>query len=107
MNDSMRNRCVVGLLAMLAVGTAAAQEAALPHTTQLQTAQGPVTVRWGQPAQSGLAPFQSQIASMDKDGDGMLSPQEAAMDAALSRQFKLIDQDRDGKISVRELANWS
>lgn len=107
MNDSMRNSPAVALAALLAIGTAGAQEAALPHTTQLQTSQGPVTVRWGQPAESGLAPFQSRIAGMDKDGDGMLSPQEAAGDAALVRQFKLIDQDRDGRISARELANWS
>lgn len=107
MNDPMRNRCAVALAAMLAAATAGAQEAALPHATQLQTPQGPVTVRWGQPEQSGLAPFQSRIAGMDKDGDGMLSPQEAAADAALGRQFKLIDQDQDGKISARELANWS
>lgn len=107
MNNPMRNRCAVALAAMLATTTAAAQEAALPHTTQLQTAQGPVTLHWGQPAESGLAPFQSRIAGMDKDGDGMLSPQEAAQDAAVARQFRLIDQDRDGKISARELANWS
>lgn len=107
MNISMRSPHAAALAAMIAIGTAGAQEAALPHTTQMQTPQGPVTVRWGQPADSGLAPFQSRITSMDKDGDGMLSPQEAAADAALARQFKLIDQDRDGKISVRELANWS
>ncbi len=107
MNNPMRNPCVIAMAAVLGIGTAGAQEAALPRTTLLQTAQGPVTVRWGQPTQPDLSPFQSRIAGMDKDGDGMLGPQEAAADAALGRQFKLIDQDHDGKISARELANWS
>lgn len=107
MNNTMRNAYAAALAATLAIGTASAQETALPRTTQLQTPQGPVTVRWGQPAQPDLSPFRSRIAGMDKDGDGMLSPQEAATDVALGRQFKLIDQDRDGKISARELANWS
>ncbi len=107
MNNSMRNSHAVALAALLSIGTAGAQEAVLPRTTQLQTPQGPVTVRWGQPAQPDLSPFQSKIAGMDKDGDGMLSPLEATTDAALGRQFKLIDQDHDGRISARELANWS
>ena len=91
----------------LMAGSAWAQEPALPNAKQLQTAAGPVTIRWGQPAQSpSIEKYRAQIAALDKNGDGRLSSDELPAGNELKGKFKLVDQNHDGGLSAEELANW-
>jgi hypothetical protein len=86
---------------------APAAQAAPAQTTQLQSAEGPVTVNWGQP--SGVpnaADYRVKIADLDKNGDGLLRRAEVPATHALSSEFSLVDRNRDGRITAAELANW-
>lgn len=91
----------------LMAGLACAQESTLPHAKQVQTATGPVTVRWGQPVQSpSIEKYRAQIAALDRNGDGRLSRDELPAGNELEGKFKLVDQNHDGGLSAEELANW-
>jgi hypothetical protein len=69
-----------------------AQDPSLPNAKQMQTAAGPVTVRWGQPAQSpSIEKYRAQIAALDKSGDGRLSFDELPAGNELKGKFKLVD----------------
>lgn len=92
---------------LLMAGPAWTQDSTLPHAKQVQTAAGPVTVRWGQPAQSpSIEKYRAQIAALDKSGDGKLSFDELPAGNDLKGKFKLVDQNHDGGLSAEELANW-
>ncbi|MGH8026780.1 MAG: hypothetical protein ACREO0_08630, partial [Pseudoxanthomonas sp.] len=73
----------------LLAASAWAQQSALPNASQLQTPTGPVTVRWGQPAQLDLSKYRAQIAALDKNGDGVLSRDELPAGHELEGKFKL------------------
>ena len=97
----------LSLPVLLMAGPAWTQESILSHSTQVQTAAGPVTVRWGQPAQSpSIEKYRAQIATLDKSGDGKLSFDELPAGNELKGKFKLVDQNHDGGLSPEELANW-
>ena len=98
---------ILSLPILLVAGPAWTQESTLPHAKQVQTAAGPVTVRWGQPAQSpSIEKYRAQIVALDKNGDGRLSRDELPIGDELKEKFKLIDQNHDGGLSAEELANW-
>lgn len=97
----------LSLPVLLMAGPAWTQESRLPNSKQVQTASGPVTVRWGQPAQSAsIGKYRAQIATLDKNGDGRLSREELPTGNELKEKFTLVDQDHDGGLSPEELANW-
>ncbi|MET0654851.1 MAG: hypothetical protein ABWX88_04255 [Pseudoxanthomonas sp.] len=84
-----------------------AQESAAPQVKQVRTATGPVTVSWGQPAESpNVAKHRAQIAARDANGDGRLNRNELPDGDELKDKFKLVDQNHDGGLSAEELANW-
>jgi hypothetical protein len=77
------------------------------HSVTLQEPSGPVTVTWGQPRTlPNAADYQVKIADLDRNGDGVLTRAEVPPDHALSSEFKLVDRNRDGKITATELQNW-
>ena len=45
------------------------------------------------------------MQKLDKDNDGFISLKEAVQHVELLRNFGLIDDDEDGKLTVTELAN--
>lgn len=97
----------ISLPILLMAAPAWTQDSTLPHTKQVQTATGPVTVRWGQPSQSpSIEKYRAQIATLDKSGDGKLSFDELPAGNDLKGKFKLVDQNHDGGLSAEELANW-
>jgi EF hand len=86
---------------------APAAQAAPAQTTQLQGADGPVTVNWGQPSVvPNAADYRVGIADLDKNGDGVLRRAEVPATHALSSEFSLVDRNRDGRITAAELADW-
>lgn len=98
---------ILSLPVLLMAEPARTQDSSLPNAKQVQTAAGPVTVRWGQPAQSpSIEKYRAQIAALDKSGDGKLSFDELPADNDLKGKFKLVDQNHDGGLSAEELANW-
>lgn len=77
------------------------------HSVTLQEPSGPVTVTWGQPGTlPNAADYQVKIADLDRNGDGVLTRAEVPPDHALSSEFKLVDRNRDGRITATELQNW-
>lgn len=77
------------------------------HSVTLQEPSGPVTVTWGQPRTlPNAADYQVKIADLDRNGDGVLTRAEVSPDHALSSEFKLVDRNRDGRITATELQNW-
>jgi hypothetical protein len=98
---------ILSLPVLLMAELAWAQDSPLPNAKQVQTATGPVTLRWGQPAQSpSIEKYRARIAALDKSGDGKLSVEELPADDELKGKFKLVDQNHDGGLSAEELANW-
>ncbi|MEL1265564.1 EF-hand domain-containing protein [Pseudoxanthomonas putridarboris] len=76
-------------------------------STQLQAGTGPVIVNWGQPqALSNAADYRVTVADLDADGDGVLTRDEIPESHALYSEFRLVDSNRDGRITPEELANW-
>lgn len=77
------------------------------QSVQLQDQNGPVTVRWGQPATlPNVADYRISVSDLDSDGDGVISASEVPPSHALSSEFKLVDVNHDGRITAAELANW-
>ena len=82
-----------------------AQERA--QSTVLQGHEVPVTVNWGQPSSvPNVADYQITIADLDRNGDRQITRGEVPATHALSSEFKLVDRNRDGRITEQELANW-
>ena len=98
---------ILSLPISLLAGPAWTLDSTLPHARQLQTAAGPVTVRWGQPAQApSIEKDRAQIAPLDKNGDARLNVDQLPAGHDLKGKFKLVDQNHDGGLSAEELANW-
>lgn len=83
---------------LIAVTAVLAAALALPAMAQ-QTAQNPTSAA----AQSGQASGGGQTwASVDTDGDGAISKQEAQVNAGLVQVFDQADGDADGKLTTDE-----
>ena len=73
----------------------------------LQETSGPVTVTWGQPQTlPNAADYRATVPDLDRNGDGVVTREEVPPDHALSSEFKLVDRNRDGRITAAELQNW-
>ena len=48
----------------------------------------------------------NSLADIDANGDGVVSKKEVPGDHALFFEFRLVDTDRNGRITDEELANW-
>lgn len=49
----------------------------------------------------------ADLAGLDADGDGTISREESAADAALQAGFSSADADGDGRVSSREYRDWT
>lgn len=77
------------------------------RTMTMQTPQGPVTVQWGQPATvPNAADYRASIEQLDANGDGVVTKEEVPEGHALSSEFRLVDRNRDGRITAEELSHW-
>ncbi|WP_454829457.1 hypothetical protein [Pseudoxanthomonas wuyuanensis] len=77
------------------------------RSVQLQDPGGPVTLTWGQPQTvPNISDYRVRIVDLDANGDGVLTRDEVPESHALSSEFKLVDSNRDGRITAEELENW-
>ena len=67
---------------------------------------GPVTVRSVQPPLPNADDYAVTVAELDADGNGVITRQEVPESHALASEFRLVDRDRDGRITQAELAAW-
>jgi hypothetical protein len=76
------------------------------HSTSITTADGPVTVRWGQRAEFGGCRI--TVSDFDTDRNGRISPDEIPETNSLGRAFSSLDRNQDGYIDDPELqaGNW-
>ena len=67
----------------------------------------PVTVNWGQPSiVPNVADYQVTVADLDRNADKVITRSEVPATHPLSSEFKLVDRNRDGRITEQELAYW-
>ncbi len=95
----------LSFFAALACGAASAQSSTGTRV-QFEAPSGPVTVTSIQPPLPNAAHYRIGIADLDRNGDGYIQRAEVPDEHALSSEFKLVDRNRDGRISADELANW-
>lgn len=96
---------LAGLLAAVASTGALAQST--PNAqAQLEADTGPVTVKSVQPPIANASDYQVKVADIDANGDGVVSRTEVPVNHALYFEFRLVDTDRNGRITDEELANW-
>ena len=94
---------------LLVVGIAAAPAIAQVTPTsevQFEATSGPVTVKSVQPPIPNLDDYQATVAQLDRNGDGVVVRSEVPADHALASEFRLVDTDRNGRITDAELSNW-
>lgn len=99
------------LLTPLFFGAALASSAAFAQVTpttqvQFEATTGPVTVQSVQPPIPNADDYQATVAQLDGNGDGFVTRAEVPADHALASEFRLVDTDRNGRITDTELANW-
>ncbi|MBW8311661.1 MAG: EF-hand domain-containing protein [Rhizobium sp.] len=99
----MKQLSTLGLLASLLAGTTASQE---PPKAEFEAGTGPVTVVSVQPPLPNAADYRASHAELDTNGDGVITRGELPTTHALYFEFKLVDRNRDGRITATELANW-
>lgn len=76
-------------------------------TRLIDAQQGPVNLTWGQGRQlSNASDYTVTVADLDQNGDGVLTLLEIPESHALHSEFRLVDTNRDGKITAEELASW-
>lgn len=87
---------------------AAASQAQVTPTSEVQfeATTGPVTVQSVQPPIPNMDDYQATVAQLDGNGDGVVTRAEVPADHALASEFRLVDTDRNGRITDTELANW-
>ena len=86
--------------------TGEAQIEATTGEAQIEATTGPVTVNSVQPPIGNASDYQVKVADIDANGDGVVSKKEVPGDHALFFEFRLVDTDRNGRITDEELANW-
>src|SRR5688572_338330 len=87
-----RSRTLIPALVCLAVGTAAAQQAATPTPPEQRTTE----------EQKTMPPLDARWSRLDADRDGRISPVEADRDSAFGLTFDDMDSDDDGFVSNAE-----
>lgn len=65
-----------------------------------------VDVTWG-PSNSVVGDYSVDMASLDADGNGQLSRDEAGANATLAAEFDAVDNNRDGVLDADELKDWT
>lgn len=96
------------LVLILFLATAAAAGAQHPTGARVdfEATRGPVTVQSVQPPLANADDYRATVAQLDGNGDGVVTPAEVPADHALASEFRLVDTDRNGRITETELANW-
>jgi hypothetical protein len=96
-------------IAAVVLGLSASAALAQSRTgpaVQFEGPTGPVTVTSVQPPLPNADHYRIRVADLDHDGDGFIQRAEVPESHALASEFRLVDSNRDGKISADELANW-
>ncbi len=91
----------LGLFAAFASSAALAQQ-----EVTLPLPEASVTVKSVQPPIGNASDYRVKVADIDANGDGVVTKSEVPADHALSFEFRLVDTDRNGRITDEELANW-
>jgi hypothetical protein len=99
------------MLTPLFFGAALASSAAIAQVTpttqvQFEATTGPVTVQSVQPPIPNADDYRATVTQLDGNGDGVVTRAEVPADHALASEFRLVDTDRNGRITDTELANW-
>lgn len=103
----MQTRLTLPSLVLAALAcTSAAAQSGNPATARIEAETGPVTVVSVQPPIANASDYRAKVADLDTNGDGVLTKKEVPADHALYFEFKLVDTDRNGRITDVELANW-
>lgn len=128
----MRHRSIPLLIALLAAAPALAQQ--LPHTPAQSQPLGPTggairqqplaagrvtgSVELAQPAgeaqviirslepSSVVGRYRIHFATLDVNGDGFISREEAQANPALADEFNALDVKRRGRLDRADLAGW-
>ena len=95
----------IALLAALS-GSAASAQQSTGARVDFEASTGPVTVKSVQPPLANASDYDATVAQLDKNGDGVVVRAEVPADHALASEFRLVDTDRNGRITDAELANW-
>ena len=98
-----RSLILVPLLSALLPLSAAAQQG---PAVEFEATRGPVTVRSVQPPLPNADDYAVTVAELDADGNGVITRKEVPERHALASEFRLVDRDRDGRITQAELAAW-
>ncbi len=98
-------------LALPVLSAALISSAVFAQTTQTSEVQfeattGPVTVQSVQPPIPNADDYAATVAQLDANGDGVVTRAEVPADHALASEFRLVDSNRDGRITDAELSNW-
>lgn len=101
----MKTLLSFALLGTLSAGTALAQQSTGARV-DFEASTGPVTVRSIQPPLANAGDYAATVAQLDQNGDGVVVRSEVPEGHALASEFKLVDTNRDGRITEAELANW-
>jgi len=102
----MHMKTIIAGLALCLTATAALAQTRTGAQVQFEGPNGPVTVVSVQPPLPNADHYRIGIEALDNDGDGYIQRSEVPESHALASEFKLVDLDRDGKVSADELANW-
>lgn len=94
---------------ILILATASAAASAQNPTgarVDFEAVRGPVTVVSVQPPLANADDYRDSVARLDSNGDGVVTRHEVPLDHALASEFRLVDTDRNGRITQAELSNW-
>ena len=101
----MKTLLTLAMLGSLAAGTALAQQSTGARV-DFEADTGPVTVQSVQPPIANASDYDATVAQLDKNGDGVVVRSEVPEGHALASEFRLVDTNRNGRITEAELANW-
>ncbi|MEO8459636.1 MAG: EF-hand domain-containing protein [Dokdonella sp.] len=100
MIQSIRTICAIATLSLLS--TAAVAQT---NSKTVPTETGTKEIHWGMPAARDYGPPPA-FSTLDSNGDGSISADEADGYALLANDFLYADSNRDGRISKSEYARW-
>ncbi|HEX4852644.1 hypothetical protein [Arenimonas sp.] len=101
----MKTLLSLALLGTLSAGAAVAQQTTGARV-DFEASTGPVTVQSVQPPLPNASDYDATVAQLDKNGDGVVVRSEVPETHALASEFRLVDTDRNGRITDAELASW-